>query len=323
MSTCGLRQPPWSSGPAEQLFSLSAEDFLQLPLLHLPSQALHPLPGLRDELRTTHLQSLLQVWRGASMFLKEHHLLFFSKCLVWCLPKKPTWREIRARLEDVVLVLGSKSVSWWSINLGCVFLSSRTCLCLSGSLHGFVLLYGSNQAVFGLHVDSSSSGRFSFLASGLSSSADMNQETPGEDEGDSNQTLLYKDYCKTNIQCTQMQQYKTKGTDRSSAVWRTLRVGLWWASLALSLPSSSSIWAGWGRWDPPVSSGFTRWREGRSNVAGVTTSPVTDELQITWGRWKQQTYCYCNFIIHVFFNHFSGFGYRIHLIKRFTSRCLK
>lgn len=109
------------------------------------------------------------------------------------MPEKLTWREIRVGLEDVVLVLGSKSVSWWRINLGCVFLSSRTCLCLSGSLHGFILLYGSNQAVFGLHVDSSSSGRFSFLASGLSSSAVMNQETPGVDEGDSNQIFQYKD----------------------------------------------------------------------------------------------------------------------------------
>lgn len=111
--------------------------------------------------------TLSSVTVNQDMFCKDKH--------------KPTCKDMHARPEDIVLVLGSTSGSAWCVTLCCLFPSSGTCLCLSGSLHGLILLYGSNQTVLCLPGKSSSSGLFSFLASDLSSSAEMNHDTPGEE----------------------------------------------------------------------------------------------------------------------------------------------
>lgn len=87
---------------------------------------------------------------------------------------RPTCKDKAAGAEDAGFSLGCGS--WRRQKVG-LFSSSGPSLCLSGSLQGLVLLHGSNQDVLGLHM---SSWQFSFLPSALSSSAGMNQETPGE-----------------------------------------------------------------------------------------------------------------------------------------------
>lgn len=192
------------------------------------------------------------------------------------------------RPEDVILD------SAWCVKAGGWFLSSWTCLCLSGSLHGYILLCGSNQAELGLQADSSS-GRFSFLASDLRSSAEMNHETPGSSH-QPNQYISLWSYAF----CTFLHVWPT---NTSFIAWCTFRVTFWWASLGLSLllwprPSSSSFCTGWGKWDLPESSGFTGRREDGSNISGVATSPITNNLQVTWGKRKQQFKEFCSSFFH-------------------------
>lgn len=190
---------------------------------------------------------------------------------------QPTCKDIVAPPGGTVLVLVSASYSPRRAVLCHLFLSSGTCLCLSGSLHGLIRLYGSNQAVLRPHADTPSSGRFSFLASDLSSSAEMYHEIPGEKPNVEFSFNFYNTW-------TFMDMSSQCSPTHSFIAWQTLWVDLppplGARSLRRASPaSSSSLWTrGWGGGNMQVGFRFAGGREGDSDVSCVAASPVPDEL---------------------------------------------
>lgn len=169
-----------------------------------------------------------------------------------------TCREMGVRPDDAVLEGGG---SWGSAGRGdsCGLIPcSWTCLGLRGSLHGTVLLCGSD-----LDATSPPSGWFSFLASDLMSSAEMNQETPGG----------------------------TEPPVRQRSDGHTVVCARCTLSFHCESPAPLLLLSRWSVVGAPLSCRCHyagRWRGERgSHVSGLASGRVTDDLQVAWRKSLQ------------------------------------